>query len=77
MKHSSLNEAPCAPKTLEMLAQFCVMTRLKRPENSLMYSKMRVYNGENLKESDPKAKSLQGANPKADWFWWAIVCCGS
>ena len=59
MKHSSLAEAPCAPKTLEMLAQFCVMTRMKRPENSLMYSKMRIYNGENLKESDPKAKSLQ------------------
>ncbi len=31
---------------------------LKRPENSLMFSKMRIYNGENLKESDPKAKSL-------------------
>ena len=59
LKGSSLSQAPCAPKTLEMLAQFCVMTRLKKPENSLMYSKMRVYNGENLKESDPKAKSLQ------------------
>ena len=59
LKHSSLSQAPCAPKTLEMLAQFCVMTRMKRPENSLMFSKMRIYNGENLKESDPKAKSLQ------------------
>jgi serine protein kinase len=59
LKHSSLSEAICAPKTLELLAQFCVMTRLKKPENSLMYSKMRVYNGENLKETDPKAKSLQ------------------
>jgi len=58
LKGSSLSQAPCAPKTLEMLAQFCVMTRLKRPENSLMYSKMRIYNGENLKESDPKAKTL-------------------
>jgi len=56
---SSLSEAPCAPKTLEMLAQFCVMTRLKNPENSILSSKMRVYNGESLKESDPKAKSLQ------------------
>lgn len=59
LKHSSLSQAPCAPKTLEMLAQFCVMTRLKKPENSSLYSKMRVYNGENLKEADPKAKSLQ------------------
>lgn len=59
LKHSSLSEAPCAPKTLELLAQFCIMTRLIDPENSTMFSKMRVYNGENLKEVDPKAKSLQ------------------
>lgn len=59
LKHSSLSEAPCAPKTLELLSQFCVMTRIKNPENSILYSKMRVYNGENLKEVDPKAKSLQ------------------
>ena len=59
LKGSSLSDAPCAPKTLDLLAQFCVMTRLKNPENSNLYSKMRVYDGENLKESDPKAKSLQ------------------
>ena len=59
LKHSSLSGAICAPKTLELLAEFSVMTRLKNPENSLLFSKMRVYNGENLKESDPKAKSLQ------------------
>jgi serine protein kinase len=35
------------------------MTRLKNPENSNLYSKMRIYNGESLKDSDPKAKSLQ------------------
>ena len=59
LKGSSLSEAPCAPKTLDLLAQFSVMTRLKVPENSNLYSKMRIYDGENLKESDPKAKSLQ------------------
>tara|TARA_Y100000389_G_C17462338_1_gene522804 strand:- start:1615 stop:3537 length:1923 start_codon:yes stop_codon:yes gene_type:complete len=59
LKHSSLSEASCAPKTLELLAQFCIMTRLIDPENSTMFSKMRIYNGENLKEVDPKAKSLQ------------------
>lgn len=59
LKGSSLAQAPCAPLTLDMLSQFCVMTRLKNPENSILYSKMRVYNGESLKESDPKAKSLQ------------------
>jgi len=59
LKSSSLSQAPCAPQTLDMLAQFCVITRLKNPENSSIYSKMRIYNGESLKDSDPKAKSLQ------------------
>jgi serine protein kinase len=59
LKHSSLSGAPCAPQTLDLLAKFCVMTRLKNPENSNLFSKMRIYNGESLKESDPKAKSLQ------------------
>ncbi len=56
---SSLKKSPCAPDTLKMLAQFSVLSRIKEPENSSIYSKMRVYNGENLKDTDPKAKSLQ------------------
>src|SRR6201988_3636630 len=56
---SDLAMAPCAPGTLEMLSQFCVLTRLKEHENSNLFSKMRVYNGENLKDVDPKAKSMQ------------------
>jgi serine protein kinase len=60
LQHSSLSEAPCAPGTLEMLAQFSVLSRLKEPENSSIYSKMRVYDGENLKDTDPKAKSYPG-----------------
>jgi serine protein kinase len=59
LRESSLNKAPCAPGTLEMMAQFSVLTRLKEPENSSIYSKMRVYDGENLKDTDPKAKSVQ------------------
>jgi serine protein kinase len=59
LHNSSLAAAPCAPGTLEMMAQFSVLTRLKEPENSSIYSKMRVYNGENLKDTDPKAKSVQ------------------
>ncbi|GEN25486.1 PrkA family serine protein kinase [Halomonas cupida] len=59
LEHSSLNEAPCAPDTLRMLAQFSVLSRLKEPENSSVYSKMRIYDGENLKDTDPKAKSIQ------------------
>ncbi len=42
-----------------MLSQFCVLSRLKEHENSNLFSKMRVYNGENLKDVDPKAKSMQ------------------
>ncbi|NBC49601.1 MAG: PrkA family serine protein kinase [Gammaproteobacteria bacterium] len=59
LRNSSLNYAPCAPGTLEMMAQFSVLTRLKEPENSSIFSKMRVYDGENLKDTDPKAKSVQ------------------
>ena len=56
---SSLAATPCAPGTLEMMAQFAVLSRLKEPENSNLYSKLRVYDGENLKDTDPKAKSYQ------------------
>ncbi|MFO1433343.1 MAG: PrkA family serine protein kinase [Candidatus Competibacteraceae bacterium] len=59
LRESSLTESPCAPGTLEMLAQFTVLSRLKEPENSSIFSKMRVYDGENLKDTDPKAKSIQ------------------
>ena len=59
IRESSLREAPCAPKTIELLAEFSVMSRLKEPENSTIYSKMRVYNGETLRETDPNAKSIQ------------------
>ena len=59
LANSSLSRAHCAPDTLKMLAQFSVLSRLKEPENSNIYSKMRVYDGENLKDTDPKAKSIQ------------------
>ncbi len=59
LEHSSLSKAPCAPGTLEMMSQFAVLSRLKEPENSNLFSKMRVYDGENLKDTDPHAKSFQ------------------
>jgi serine protein kinase len=59
LRESQLDRAPCAPETLEMLARFCVLTRLKEHENSNLYSKMRVYDGEKLRDTDPKAKTLQ------------------
>lgn len=59
LESSSLNSAPCAPETLDMLAKFCVLSRLHEHENSTLFSKMRVYDGEMIKDIDPKAKSMQ------------------
>jgi serine protein kinase len=59
VRTSSLSQAPCAPGTLKMMAQFAVLSRVKEPENSSIFSKMQVYDGENLKDTDPKAKSHQ------------------
>ena len=59
ISNSSLTHASCAPGTLNMLAQFSILTRLKEPQNSNIYSKLRVYNGESLKDTDPQAKSYQ------------------
>ena len=59
IRNSSLLNAICAPGTLKMMAQFAVLTRLKEPENSSMFSKLQVYDGESLKDTDPKAKSFQ------------------
>ena len=57
--NSSLAKASCAPDTLKLLAQFIILSRLKEPENSNIFSKMRIYDGENLKDIDPKAKTIQ------------------
>jgi serine protein kinase len=59
VSRSELGDASCAPATLEMLARFSVLTRLRRHENSTLFAKMRVYDGESLKETDPRARSLQ------------------
>ena len=59
LHNSSLFQAPCAPDTLKMLAQFSVLSRIAETENSSIFSKMRIYDGETLKDTDPKAKSIQ------------------
>jgi serine protein kinase len=59
LENSSLSQSPCAPDTLKMLAQFSVLSRLNEPENSNIDSKMKVYDGQNIKDTDPKAKSMQ------------------
>lgn len=59
IKNSSVADAPCAPDTLKLMAQMAILSRLVEPENSKIYSKMQVYDGENLKDVDPQAKSHQ------------------
>ena len=59
IKGSELAAAPCAPATLDMLAKLTVLSRLREHGNSNLYSKLRVYDGESLKETDPKAKTMQ------------------
>jgi len=58
LRESELAAASCAPGTLEMLSRFIVLSRLKQHENSNLYSKMRVYDGESLREVDPHARSM-------------------
>ncbi len=59
VRDSSLGKAKCAPGTFKMMAQFSILTRLKEPENSSLLSKIQVYDGESLKDTDPRAKSYQ------------------
>ncbi|MDR7221082.1 PrkA family serine protein kinase [Aminobacter aminovorans] len=59
LRESELVSNPCAPEVLDILSRFTVSTRLSEHENSPLYTKMRVYDGENLKDVDPKAKSMQ------------------
>jgi len=59
LESSELAQASCAPGTIEMLAKFAVLSRLREHANSNLYSKMRVYDGETIKEQDPQARSVQ------------------
>ena len=58
LKGSELANASCAPNTLEMLARFIVLSRLSPHANSTPFSKMRVYDGESLRDVDPRARSV-------------------
>lgn len=56
---SRLRGAPCAPGTLEMLARYTILTRLDDPENTSIYPKLLVYNGEEVKDRFSKSNSVQ------------------
>lgn len=59
LNHSSLKDAPVAPETLKLLAEFMVLTRLHDVDNSSIFAKMKVYDGQNVKDTMPMAKPIE------------------
>ena len=59
IQSSGLDDSQCVPHTLTMLAQFAILSRLFDHNNSTLYAKMKVYDGESIQEADPKAKTMQ------------------
>lgn len=57
--NSSLSTAPCAPETLNILAKFSVLSRLAGNAGTDLYTKLKVYDGMNMKDNDPKAKTAE------------------
>jgi serine protein kinase len=55
---SELRKASIAPKTLELMGWFSIFSRVQEPENSQVTTKIKVYDGEAVKEKDPNAKSI-------------------
>lgn len=58
LRDSDLCDAPCSSDVLEILAKWSIATRILPHENSNIWTKMKVYNGETLHDTDPQAKSL-------------------
>ena len=66
IQNSQLGTASCAPDTPEMMARVSVLTRRKTHENSSLYSITRVYDGESLKDTDPKRERFKNTRmPRA------------
>ena len=66
LRSSSLAEATCAPGTLKMMAQFAVLTRLKEPENSSIYSQdagLRRREPEGHRPARPRATRSTATTP--------------
>lgn len=62
LRKSELATAVCAPHTLDMLSQFSVLSRLSSAATSgsnQLFSKLEIYDGKSLKDTDPNAKSYQ------------------
>jgi len=58
IRESDLANAPCSPHVIDLLAFFDVLSRVKDSSGDSIYSKVRVYDGENWKEQDPKTKAI-------------------
>ena len=55
---SSLSEAPCSPRTLKSLAEVSVLSRLSHSSGDELETKMKVYNGEDLKDRMNSVKPI-------------------
>lgn len=58
LENSKLQGAACAPGTLEMLAKYAILTRIEAPDNSSIYAKLLVYNGDEVRDRYSRAKSF-------------------
>jgi len=71
LRDSSLAGAPCAPDTLDMLAQFSILSRIKEPENSSIFSKMRYTTARTSKTPTPKpSRSRNTGTPPGSTKVW-------
>lgn len=59
VEHSDLVEPKLAPYTLETLAKIEVASRLLEPKNSDLYTKLKVYNGEQMSHKSNKALTIR------------------
>lgn len=56
IENSELKDAVCAPYTLNLLSQYSVLTRLDDASSSSVYTKLKVYDGQDLKDKEVDAK---------------------
>ena len=59
LRNSNLSQSPIAPKTLDLLAEFSVLSRLVIGGGVDAVAKMKIYDGVSLKDKNAKAKTLQ------------------
>ncbi len=59
LDRSILKDAPVAPHTLDILSKLVVLSRISEDSEKGAVTKMRVYNGEAMKEKDPNSKTLE------------------